>query len=141
MESLFQDCSYNPRKNRRTPAASSKIGNKSEMDLKLIEKQLNQYLQQEKGRKSERVILNNYRDETAYNEETFAILVEDEVKRKYQKKKWGSLPKFFQWQLVQKYAQENNIDVKEQRLLKKKVEDNNLEVEYDIDETRIISIL
>lgn len=141
METIFQQCSYKkPSRTKKNTVTTNSISNKSELDLKIIEKQLNEYLQAQKGKNTNRVTLNNYNENTQYNEEKFGEIVDAEIKRQYTNKKWKSLPKFLQWKLVQEYAKENNLNIKVQNDLKKKIDQNLLDVEYNIQDTKIVSI-
>lgn len=77
----------------------------TDMDIKKIEHQMNNYLRLKQGRKFQKVSLTNPNP----TNEGLDNAIDQEILRKFANKKWGSLPLFMKWNLLQTYFKDNEI--------------------------------
>jgi hypothetical protein len=115
---------------------------KSFMELKVIESQLNKHLKDKQGQKYKKVSVFNFDGKYNYDEQSFNDIVSKEINDKYSSKKWPALPVCIKWKLVQAFLDRENIkdqktrdDLKQMILAKKE----NC-IHYDQKEHKITSI-
>jgi hypothetical protein len=115
---------------------------KSFMELKVIESQLNKHLKDKQGQKYKKVSVFNFDGKYNYDEQSFNDIVSKEINDKYSSKKWPALPVCIKWKLVQAFLEKENIkdpktrDNLKQMILAKKESC----IHYDQKEHKITSI-
>lgn len=91
-------------------AKKDKLYDTANKDLKRIETQLNNYLKDKKGKKYERVSVFSYNERMNYDSTKFSEKVDNEILNKFSNKKWGSIPLYLKWKIVQEYLTEKDIN-------------------------------
>jgi hypothetical protein len=120
LSNLFNNCKYRQASSQIICVASHNLPiisceEKPKVDIndiqfKIIEKQMNQWLKQKNGQKHERVSLNNFNEIEIYDDVVQDEWIDKEVQKTMKKKRWNSLPKSAKWNLIQSYCEINNID-------------------------------
>ena len=115
---------------------------KSFMELKVIETQLNKHLKDKQGQKYKKVSVFNFDGKYNYDEQSFNDIVSKDINDKYSSKKWPALPVCIKWKLVQAFLEQEKIkdpkihnDLKEMILAKKECH-----IHYDQKEHKITGI-
>lgn len=118
------------------------LPDKSFMELKVIESQLNKHLKDKQGQKYKKVSVFNFNGKYNYDEASFNDIVSKEINDKYSAKKWPALPICIKWKLVQAFLLKENIsDEKTHEDLKKLIlQKKETCIHYDQKEQKITSI-
>ena len=123
-------------------APLANLPDKSVMELKVIETQLNKHLKDKQGQKFKKVSVFNFNGKYNYDEQSFNEIVSKEINDKYSTKKWPALPVCIKWKLVETFLlKENIIDKKTHEDLKKQIlQKKETSIHYDQKEQKITSI-
>lgn len=142
---LFANCDYiKENKPHKSDIVEKPNDNKVKVDVaeiqsRTLERQMNDWLKSKHGMNYERVTLKDNKTEV-YDHDATNTFVDTEVKSYMKKKKWNSLPKSVQWNLIQEYCKENEQEDKLKEY-KRYLETNKaMVVVYDNVTSKIISI-
>jgi hypothetical protein len=124
------------------PPLLPNLPDKSFMELKVIETQLNKHLKDKQGQKFKKVSVFNFNGKYNYDEQSFNDIISKEISDKYSTKKWPALPICIKWKLVEAFLLQENInDQKIHEDLKKLIlQKKETTIHYDQKEQKITSI-
>jgi hypothetical protein len=139
---LFSECTYKKESVKRNidkPPVEKKFDD-AEIQAKVLERQMNEWLKQKHGMNFERVSIDHNKTIEVYNHDSKDNFVDNELQSFMKKRKWNSLPKSSKWYLVKEYCKKNN-DEENLEIYKARIESNNLKsVVYDNVTGEIVSI-